>query len=167
MEGKEKKYTKGFKIPEDYFQSFETSLFSKINEEVLPKNTGFKVPESYFNELEDQLYQKIRSTQSRSKVISIFSKRNLAIVAVAASLVLLITIIDRSSSNTVEFDSLEFSSISSYINEGNIEFNSYDIGAMLSEDDIISTTMDFQMNLDDSIEEYLLENITENTLLIE
>lgn len=167
MEGKEQKYNKGFKIPEDYFDSFEESLFSKISEEDLPKNSGFKVPESYFSDLEGQLVQKIRSTQSKSKVISIFSKRSLAIVAVAASVVLLINLVNRSSTNLDNFDTLDVTSISSYLEEANVEINSYDIGAMLTEEDLINSTIDFQIILDDSIEEYLLETITENALLIE
>jgi hypothetical protein len=167
MEGKGKKHKKGFKIPEDYFQSFEASLFSKISEEHLPNNPGFKVPESYFSELEDQLVQKIHSAQNTPKVISIFSKRNLTIVAVAASVVLLITLVNKSSSKLDSFETLDLTSITSYIDEGNVEINSYDIGAMLTEEDFVIGTLDLQITLDDSIEEYLLETITENTLLIE
>lgn len=167
MENKENKYNKGFKIPEDYFESFEASLYSKINEEELPKNSGYKVPESYFKDLEDQLVQKIHSTQKTANVISIFSKRNVAIVAVAASLVLLVTLVNKSSSKSDSFETLDLTSITSYIDEGNVELNSYDIGAMLTEEDFINGSLDSQITKDDSIEEYLLETMTENTLLIE
>ena len=44
-----------FKTPKGYFENFDTSLFSAIDEENIPKQTGFSVPDNYFKEFDVNL----------------------------------------------------------------------------------------------------------------
>tara|TARA_B100000767_G_C19711401_1_gene512966 strand:- start:138 stop:773 length:636 start_codon:yes stop_codon:yes gene_type:complete len=44
-----------FKTPKGYFENFEESLFSNIDDENIPKNTGFSVPDNYFKEFDEKV----------------------------------------------------------------------------------------------------------------
>ena len=43
---------KGFHVPEDYFDSLDDKLMSRMNHD---SKKGFRVPENYFAEFEDDL----------------------------------------------------------------------------------------------------------------
>lgn len=50
----------GFKTPNDYFESLEDCLFSRLKEEKIEvKNTGFDIPKDYLDEFESKFFNKI------------------------------------------------------------------------------------------------------------
>ena len=167
MKNKNEKYHSGFTTPDNYFENFEDKLFDRLNEEQLPENSGFRVPEGYFKGLEDRVMELVHTTETKPKVIPLITKRFIGIAAVAACVVLIVTIFNNKTTISKDFNELQLSSISTYIEEGNIDINSYDIAAMLGGDEILEISADTEQFLEEGLEEYLLETIDENTLLIE
>ena len=62
---------------------------------------------------------------------------------------------------------LPFSSIDSYINEGNLGFDSYDVIALLNDEDVSNLNFETNIFSEENLENYLLENIDNTQLLIE
>jgi hypothetical protein len=156
----------GYKVPKDYFKTFEDRLFSKI-ETTETAQTGFKVPEGYFNSLEDQLLNKINAQKNPSnrtgKVISLFkSKKILWAVSVAASLVLVFSLINTNKTTINEISTTE---IADYITNNESDFTESIILTYINEDEITQLTEKTTLINDQTLEDYLLENIDETSLL--
>ena len=165
---KNKKNIPGFKTPKDYFETFDERLFSKMNEEELPLEHGFTVPDGYFKELEDSILQKVNVSESQTKVIPLFKRQTLLIVAsIAACAAILISVVKSNNDASFDFEAIELSNIDGYIDDGNLELNSYELMAMLGDEEITSISVENDYFLEENLEEYLLENIDDNTLLIE
>ena len=152
----------GFKTPNDYFESFEEKIFSKLNTESQLdsiKETGFKVPDGYFDSVNDEILN-----QKEPKVIQLFSKRNLIYVSSIAAAILLLfnlSLLDKDPT----FDNLETETVENYIIDENI--TSYEIAALLTEKQIDEDiTIEHNFN-EDSIEAYLLDNADIESLMIE
>ena len=128
----------GFKTPHDYFESFDEKIISKLN----AKNLGEK----------------------ESKVIQLFSIRNLIYVSsIAAAILLLFNLSIFEIKPT--FDTLETETVENYIIDENI--SSYEIAALLSDEHIDEAfIIDYFVN-DDNIEEYLFDNADIEALMIE
>ena len=77
----------GFTVPENYFTGIEDELLSRLIVEKLPKHDGFKTPEAYFESLENVIIEKTKN--KNGKLIN-FKRRNIKIISVAASIVLLL-----------------------------------------------------------------------------
>ena len=77
----------GFTVPENYFTGIEDELFSRLILEKLPKHDGFKTPEAYFESLENVIIEKTKN--KNGKLIN-FKRRNIKLISVAASIVLLL-----------------------------------------------------------------------------
>ena len=77
----------GLSVPEDYFTGIEDELFSRLIVEKLPKHDGFKTPEAYFESLENVIIEKTK--KKKGKLIN-FKRRNIKLISVAASIVLLL-----------------------------------------------------------------------------
>lgn len=153
----------GFKTPNDYFESFDEKIFSKLNTESQLnsiKETGFKVPDYYFESLND----KILNNNLENKVIQLLSRRNLVYISgIAAAILLLfnLSLFD----NKPSFDNLENESVENYIFDEDI--SSYEIAALLG-DEPIEENFIIEHNFNaDNIEEYLLENADIEDLMIE
>ncbi len=165
---KKKNNIHGFKTPKSYFDNFEEELFNKLEEEKLPPNTGFMVPQAYFDTFEDRLFEKIDSDESRPKVIQLFRNRKLMYAtAIAASLALLFVLVGPDSNLPDQIDKLQLSSIENYIDEGNLEYNDLEIMALMDEEEVLNLTIDEDLISEESLEDYLLENIDDTTLFIE
>lgn len=156
----------GFKTPKDYFESFDDKIFSKLNTESqldAIKETGFKVPDDYFESFNDTIFEK-NLGETESKVIQLFSKRNLIYVSsIAAAILLLFNL--SIFEITPTFDNLETETVENYIIDENI--SSYEIAALLSDEHIEEgIIIDYSIN-EDNIEEYLLNNADIEALMIE
>ena len=77
----------GLSVPEYYFTGIEDELFSRLIVEKLPKHDGFKTPEAYFESLENVIIEKTK--KKNGKLIN-FKRRNIKLISVAASIVLLL-----------------------------------------------------------------------------
>lgn len=162
-----KKHKHGYKVPENYFQDMEESLFSKMAEEQLPANTGFDTPDGYFDKLEDRIMQNLQQSKPEPRVISIFSNKQYVYgMSIAASVVLLLALFFNDSNKVKSIDDLQISSIESYLEES-MDWDSYDIAALAEEGDFTNATFENEILTDESLEDYLLDNLDESTLLIE
>ncbi|PKA83918.1 hypothetical protein ATE92_2087 [Ulvibacter sp. MAR_2010_11] len=167
MKQEEEKYKHGFKVPKGYFEGFEKRLFDSSQTNELPQQSGFKVPEGYFEQLEENVLQKAASAEAPSKVVSLLNNSYTRyVVAIAAALVLLFSVIKLNQSGTNTFQEIEISSISDYI-EGNSDFDVYDVMALMQDDEISGITLENNLLSKDLIESYLLDTIDESALLIE
>lgn len=156
----------GFKTPHDYFESLDEKIFSKLNTENQLdsiKEPGFKVPDNYFESLNNSILDK-NLEEKEPKVIQLFTKRNLVYVSSIAAAILLLfnlSIFD----NKPTFDNLDIETVENFIEDENI--SSYDIAALLTdeqiEEDII---IEFTVN-ENNIEEYLLNNTDIEDLMLE
>ena len=87
----------GFKTPEGYFDNFENQILDKIKKDESLKsivNPGFNVPDGYFINLEEAVFNKLHTTDN-TKVVSLFSRRNLIYLSgvAAADLSVVLTLI--------------------------------------------------------------------------
>ncbi|NRA91559.1 MAG: hypothetical protein HRU26_02570 [Psychroserpens sp.] len=144
----------GFKVPKDYFESFDDSLLSKLSEKdmTLPDASGFKVPESYFDTLDDTIMNKV---QDETKIIRFRPNPKLYYVAgIAASLVLMVAIFTNRDDNL----GISTEMVESYFEDSDLD--SYELAdllyeADLLEEDFVISETDFN---EDNLETYLLEN---------
>ena len=156
---KDNKHKHGFKVPENYFENFEAQLFDKIKSEELPMDSGFRVPEGYFENLEDSIFNKLYVSERRSKVIKLNSKMTLAyVLAIAACLALIISVAVQNKSIVQRLDSLKVASIENYINEGYMDLESYEVMALLNDDDLTNMNLENDIFSEESLETYLMEH---------
>ena len=152
-------------LPEDYFDNFEDRMILKVMEEDLPKKHGFKVPRSYFGEFDERMMSKV--VNEKPKVISIFRNKTLHYVSgIAASIVLIFSLVNGFNTDPA-IEDLSASSVEEYIYEGGIQIDSYDVLALLEEEDINELTIPSEEISEESLENYLIENIDDTSLLIE
>ncbi len=164
---KDKKHKEGFDIPDDYFEEFETRLFNRINIELLPKDSGFKVPEGYFNEIDKKIIDQVKKPINKTKVISILSRKTILYAASIAAVAVLIFSLVTNQNEVLTIDDIEFSSIKTYIEEGNIEIDNSDLSLLFTEEDLSAITLDGNNISEEILNEYLLDNINDSSILIE
>jgi hypothetical protein len=157
----------GFKTPDNYFESLEDCIYSKMLEDKLPSindSSGFKVPEDYFDTLDYKVLNAIEIEES-SKVVSLFNWKKVAYLSgIAASIILVFNLFIKNS-NKLTFDNLETASIENYLL--NEDLNAYDIAPYLGTDSLDSDDfIENTMNASD-IEDYLLLNSDVEQLIID
>ncbi|MGB0950023.1 MAG: hypothetical protein ACPGU0_07970 [Marinirhabdus sp.] len=140
----------GYITPPDYFQLFETDLKNRLSTQGLPKKPGYTLPPDYFEMVEGPKHTAVRPVAY--------------IAAIAASVVLVVSLFVQKPSAGVSWQSLSAEDISSYIISGGIEMNTTDL-AQLFKDEEINTLQNFTSTLNsNTLEDYLLETIDEATL---
>lgn len=151
----------GFKTPNDYFESFDEIIFSKLNTKSpldSIKETGFKLPSDYFESFDEKVLEK------EPKVIQLFSKRNLIYVSSIAAAILLLFNLSIFESKP-SFDNLDTETVESYIIDENI--STYEMAALFSDEQIEEDLIIEYAFSEDHIEEYLLNNADIEALMIE
>ena len=157
----------GMNIPEGYFENFEDRMLIRMMEEEFPNKAGFAVPDTYFAEVDDRMLSAV-SEKQETTVVSIFRSKTLLYAAsIAACAILVFTIFNNTSINEVSADDLSVEAIEAYINNGGTDFDSYDVMAMLDEETIETITIPSEILSEENLEDYLIENIDETSLLIE
>lgn len=153
----------GFKVPEDYFNSFDDRLTNKLNEKQLSdiKTPGFKIPDDYFTSLEDKIMQRAESKQIPT--IKLRTKNRLYYIAgIAASLILIAAIfLNRNTDTSISIEMVE-----TYFENSSLD--SYELAELLSEADLLDDDfklIETEFN-EENLESYLLnhadiENIIE------
>lgn len=163
----DKKHKHGFNTPKDYFKNFDDRLFSKLSEGYIPKKDGFTVPEGYFNLFEETVLNRVKNIKEQPKVIPILSRKTITYaISIAACAVLVFSIINTNASK-ITLDNLQFTTIESYIEDGNLSFDSYDVALLLNDEDLENLFFDEEIFSEETLEKYLLENIDDTTLLLE
>lgn len=115
------------------------------------KNTGFKIPDNYFEQFEVSMLEQISKTE-KTKVVSIFYKKQIWISAIAAVFVALIAIpfYFNGSNNTKNVDT---TSLENYLVT---QYTPYDLADKLSEENIDALESELALN-DEALEHYLIE----------
>ncbi|WP_348810884.1 hypothetical protein [Flavobacterium maritimum] len=124
--------------------------------------SGFKTPENYFENFSAKIMQQL--PENEAKVISLFQKRKIILMAVAAILVvaMMIPIYTLFSTNSKELDE---STLENYITYQS-SMNQYDLISELEAEDInrIKTTIPLE---DETIEDILTTNSDTERLILE
>lgn len=154
-----------FKVPEGYFETFEEQLFSKISEEKFPKKNGFTVPQGYFENLEKRVFHTVNAAKNSKKVIPLFPKNYFGYAAAIAACLVLGFSLFTSTINEQNLDALQWSSIDSYIEEGNLNLDIYDLTTMIEDSDISGVEVQNWELSQNALEDYLFENIDTETLI--
>ena len=104
---------KGFRVPEEYFESLDTRLMTRLKSD---SKKGLKVPVGYFEEFE------VKPPRNRPDV------KNLIWLAAAASILLIFGLqyMD-TNQKTLDWNDLDQEEISSWIESDLVELNAYDI----------------------------------------
>tara|TARA_R110002020_G_scaffold431036_2_gene640860 strand:- start:210 stop:710 length:501 start_codon:yes stop_codon:yes gene_type:complete len=147
----------GFKIPDDYFDSFEERLQQEIKlQNLLPKDTSdFNMPKGYLDKFQNDILKK--TVEQKSKVIPLNQRKAFVILTGIAALFILMLYVIKPQSPVSSFDDLTFSGIEDYLGEDGIQ-------DYLNQDDLnqieeSSSLFDTYTMSDDVILEYL-ENIS-------
>ncbi|MFK5889356.1 MAG: hypothetical protein QM486_01340 [Flavobacteriaceae bacterium] len=151
----------GFCVPDGYFDSLESKVLSKVSHDI---------PTDYFDRLEDKVFKRIEEEVKHPvKVISLRQKiiRRYAPLLAAASVVLFIGLNFYNNSNTISFDSLDTTTVSSWLEDINYDASdSYVLGELLDADDISSLTASNESTLDDAqLLDYLDNTNIDNLIL--
>lgn len=124
----------GFKVPSNYFEEFSDALFTKIEEDKIPKETGFLSPNTYFDNLEETIISRIdfpkKKKNTKIKILYTIS-------SIAAAVVLYLGISKYQQPETITFDSITVVDVEEWITSGNMSINSYDIASI--ETDVFTT----------------------------
>ncbi len=155
----------GFKVPKDYFENFEDSLFEKMNTQktIGVSQTGFEVPKDYFENIEDRILDNVKDKEE-TKVISLFNRKTVVYISSIAAAVLLLFNLSIFNS-TVTVGDLETATVENYILEEDI--SSYDIASLFTEElPNEEGLVDFDLD-EERLEEYLLNNADIENLMIE
>ena len=119
-------------------------------------DTGFKAPEDYFAALSEKITAQLEVEAPEPKVISLYKRHKKTIYAVAAVLVLALSVpfFMKTSPKITEVDGVAFEEYVSY----NTRITPYELAEYLDEEDIKSLTVEYKIP-DDVLEESLINTI--------
>lgn len=154
----------GFKTPENYFEGVEDSVLNQIHLKSI-EGSGFKIPEGYLDTLDDTIIAKV-SKNNDSKVINLFSRKNLLYMSsVAAAILLLFNLSIFESKRVASFDTLDTATLENYILSEYID--SYEISSLMNNEEINEEAfIDYNFS-DEHMEDYILNNIDIEGLFLE
>jgi hypothetical protein len=156
----------GFKSPKNYFESFEDTLMNKINNNQSLNDineTGFELPNNYFENFEGKLHKRI-SKENEPKAVRLFTRRNLVYLSgVAAAILILfnLSIFDKE----ITWDSLDAQTVENYIIGE--DFDSYELASLLPDDQLLESNFISNTISDDTLENYLIDNLDLEDIIIE
>ncbi|MEO0571061.1 MAG: hypothetical protein AAF039_05100 [Bacteroidota bacterium] len=156
-----KNHKNKFKTPEGYFESFNERLFERLEEEsnmpsIIPKADGFGVPDGYFDSVYDKVARKMG--ERPSKVISL--KRYRPFYYAAAVLAILFALrLGWEQNQEVNFENLASADIEAYLENGDLGLSSYEIAEVVNLEDISLDDITEKGFEDETILEYLDENV--------
>jgi len=150
----------GFKVPYYYFDNIETKIISKINNDI---------PANYFEDVEKKILSKLNIDKSKKvKVIRLnpqLFKRLIPIVA-AASVILFIGLNFFNKKNIINFETLDTSNISNWIELNSDNSNTYVLGEYLNSDDLTNIANNNSTNIKESdLVEYLNDTNIEDLMI--
>jgi len=151
----------GLKVPKDYFDNLEDRFMAEIKLNEASENSGFKAPEGYFETLENTILNKV-SEKDNSKVIPLFSKKNLLYISSVAAAILLLFNLTITKTDT-SWDTLDADSVENYILDENV--GAYDIATLLLDGEISEDAFASIEFTDDAMEGYFLENTSAEDLM--
>ncbi|MBK5213763.1 MAG: hypothetical protein JJE55_08910 [Flavobacteriaceae bacterium] len=168
-----KKNITGYKTPESYFETFEEQLFSNISAEKFSKKTGFNVPNNYFENLEERVLKTVIDSayapwrEKPKKVIPLYSKKYLGYAAAIAACLIIGFSIFNNKTDKSNLDALQLAAIDTYIEEGNLNLDIYDLTSYIDDEDISDLKLENKQFSETALKNYLLENVDTETLINE
>jgi hypothetical protein len=155
-----------FGVPQGYFDTFEKRLELRLMEEQLPKKTGFLAPDNYFNDLDERLL--LNSTSKNSPKIRWLGTSSRWWVAAAAVAIVFFMVYSPWNSNELPLLSeLSPETIELYIDNGGLDYETHEIMALMTDEQLDTLDMEEQWGLNEQLEDYLLERIEYNHLITE
>ena len=153
----------GFKTPKDYFNNLEDVILSEIKLQETFTESGFTAPKGYFDILEERIIDKV-SKKETTKVIPLFSKRNIIYISSIAAAILLLFNLNVFNKQTT-FDTIDTQTVENYILNENI--GTYEIASVLSDEYLLEESfIEFKVD-DDAVETYILNDLDIENLIIE
>ena len=160
-----KNHDNSFKTPEGYFDKFNERLFARIESEenepdtsFLPKTDGFKVPTAYFK----GVYPEVKSMLERpkSKVVSINRYRTWYYAAAAVAVLFVVSLgWNWNQNQDLDFNDLASADIETYFDDYELGLSSYEIAEAVNLSDLSLTDITDKNIEEESILEYLDENV--------
>lgn len=154
-----------FKTPEGYFESFNERLFARLeaeeeepNTDFLPRTDGFNIPEGYFTTLYPSVQSKLEKRST--KVISLKQYRTFYYAAAVLAALFVLTLgWNWNKSPDVSFEDLASTDIETYFEDNELGLSSYEIAETVNLDDISISDITGRSLQEESILEYLDENV--------
>ncbi len=156
---KENKDITNFSVPSGYFENFENNLLVKLQEDKFPKRISFKVPQKYFETLDARILSQISPSKKNVKIIKLNPWKYAAYIASVAAILVVGFITSKNPEISGGLDKIDIASIDTYINEGRLDLNIYEVYEVLENDDLSQALISEVEFSDAMLEDYLLDNI--------
>ncbi|MDA7557920.1 hypothetical protein N8768_02045 [Flavobacteriaceae bacterium] len=159
--------TPGYIVPKDYFVNLEEVVSKKIYlrhrlGEV--NDPGFKVPKRYFSTFEERTYNIIHSQETSVKSIPLFSMNTiLHLSGIAAALLILAAVL--MPTNNLSLDNIEIELVETFITIN--DFDSSELALIWDTSEINSIEFYNYEFLDETINNYIIDDLTIEDFLIE
>ena len=154
------KNKKEFKTPPNYFKSVEDIIVTKLKSEVIQHKNNKEIPKDYFISFENTILNKLnrnsKIVSKRKKIIKIITP-----LAIAASLLLIFVL--KTNSSTISFNTVTTTEIETWINEGYIDINEFNIASIYDEIEI-ETDFNSLLLTDDEVLDYLYDENIDDTI---
>ncbi|MEM1257899.1 MAG: hypothetical protein AAGH81_05175 [Bacteroidota bacterium] len=156
-----KNHKNKFKTPEGYFEGFNERLFQHLEEEhsipsIIPKADGFNVPEGYFDSVYGAVVKKVQ--EKPVKVISLKTYRPFYYAAAVLAILLALRL-GWDQNQEINFEDLASADIEAYLEDSDLGLSSYEIAEVVNLEDISLADMTEKSFEDETILEYLDENV--------
>jgi len=160
----------GFDMPKDYFEQLEINISVAEMEAALPETTGFSVPSNYFNTIENKLVEKIKGSETGT-VIQLYQRTWFQITSgIAACFLIGLLIFNNetpTTSSTIEEFEIATLEVVDYFEDYSTSIDTEDVAALLTDDELDDITLENDLLSSSNIEDYLLDNLDDTSLLIE
>jgi hypothetical protein len=108
------------------------------------------------------------SFKIKTKVIPLYKHKTflyITSIAACAAIIFSVTLTKSSISNTI--NDVQISNIDDYIERGNLDLDTYDLMAMLGDEEIEEISAENIIFSEDNLEDYLMDNLDDTSLLTE
>jgi hypothetical protein len=156
----------GFSTPENYFDSVEDTVFSKVKEQSFSKGNVFIAPKDYFNNFEDSLFANVNFPKKEVKIISLKS-RLLKFIPTAAAASILLFIGLNIFTTKDPFNTISSDDLNNWFDENYIDHSTVNAIEFVDTDFTESTILEDETSLDDEDILDYLNTIDSSNLLIE
>lgn len=169
------KKSSGFKVPEGYFENFESHLLTRLPFKTETKNisttkigSGFKIPEEYFANLENKIYQKIKEVKPKRKMVFLITRKNIIYLSGVAAMIAIVISLSTITKSKLNFGDITITDAYTYFNDENIELDNIEIATLLENDVSYADMLEKEIINNDTILDYLsTEDLDEEIILIE
>lgn len=143
----------GFKTPDNYFESLEDKILSQAKLQEKVSDSGFAIPDDYFKTIENCVLDAV-SEEKDTKVVSLFSRKNIIYISsIAAAVLIMFGIFSRTTTPT--FEGLDETLVENYILEQ--DYETYEIASLLSEEDLTNELININYS-EENLEDFIFNN---------